>query len=97
VQRIAVAGHLGGGLSAGIGKKCRLAGANRAKVLSLAHGLILPVVTIVRRGHQGVFFLATRAAIASRSTLLICARKLAQLCLISLAVVKCGEMIGALP
>jgi len=54
-------------------------------------------VTIVRRGHQGVFFLATRAAIASRSTLLICARKLAQLCLISLAVVKCGEMIGALP
>jgi len=46
---------------------------------------------------QGVFFLAASAAIAWRSTLSIWARKFAQLCLISLALVKCGEMIGAPP
>jgi hypothetical protein len=47
--------------------------------------------------RQGVFFLAASAAIACRSTLSIWARKFAQLCRISLALVRCGEMIGAPP
>ena len=48
-------------------------------------------------GDYVAFFVACRAAIASRSTLSSCARKFAQLCLISFAVERRGEIIGAPP
>jgi hypothetical protein len=48
-------------------------------------------------GVHVAFFVACRAAIASRSTLSSCARKFAQLCLISFAVERRGDIIGAPP
>ena len=71
-------------------------GARRAGGFNSAKVTMLPA-PILRPRRQGVVFFATRAAIASRSTLSICARKFAQLCLISLTLVKCGEIIGAPP
>ena len=52
---------------------------------------------VSRVGAHVAFFVACRAAIASRSTLSSCARKFAQLCLISFAVERRGEIIGAPP
>lgn len=71
----------------------RAGGFNSAQVTNY----VARAATILRPRRQGVVFFATRAAIASRSTLSICARKFAQLCLISLTLVKCGEIIGAPP